>query len=61
MRIVEERKQGYLASARLQNGVKEGEGSISWSRTNIEGLKITENASESTAALIPQQTARPPQ
>ena len=40
-----------LRSVRLQNGIKEGVGSISWSRTNIEGLKITENASESTAAF----------
>ena len=49
-----------LRSVRLQNGIKEVVGSISWSRTNIEGLKITENASEGTAALIPLQTARPP-
>ena len=34
-------------------------GSISWSRTNIEGLQITENASEGTAALITLQTSRP--
>ena len=50
-----------LRSVRLQNGIKEGVGSISWSQTNIEGLKLTENASESTEALIPLQTARPPQ
>ena len=42
-----------LRSVRLQNKIKEVVGSISWSRTNIEGLKITENASEGTAALIP--------
>ena len=46
-------------SVRLQNGIKEGVRSISWSRTNIEGLKITENTSEGTAALITLQTARP--
>ena len=50
-----------LRSVRLQNGIKEGVGSISWSQTNIEGLKLSENASEGTAALIPQQTARLPQ
>ena len=48
-----------LRSVRMQKGIKEGVGSISC-RTNIEGLKITENASEGTAALITLQTARPP-
>ena len=54
-----EEEKTELRSVWLQNWIKEGVGSISQSRTNIEGFKITENASEGTAALIPLQTARP--
>ena len=55
-----EEEETELRSVSLQKGIKEDVGSISWSRTKIESLKITENASEGTATLIPLQTARPP-
>ena len=46
-----EEEKTELRSVWLQNWIKEGVGSISQSRTNIEGFKITENVSEGTVAI----------